>query len=154
MLSSISKDKFLCLFQDKNKLDESFFLSNLKEIYESKNGDDFEYLLFLGFSYNLFSESQVEIFNKALLDDWHNKHEDVAMILQKLHSPQSVEYLYKAIFKNYKYLEYDESHAFEVKCIWAIGNIKTSTAKEKLEKIAQLEIPEIRESAKQQLLKF
>ncbi|NLE03239.1 MAG: hypothetical protein GX638_00350 [Crenarchaeota archaeon] len=154
MLSLISKNQFISLFHDNNKIDESFFLSNLKEIYESKNGEDFEYLLFLGFSFNLFDESQVVIFNKALLEDWHQKHEDVAMILKKLHCPQSIEYLYEAIFKNYQYLEYDESHAFEVKCIWAIGSIKTNTAKEKLEKISQLEIPEIREAAKQQLLKL
>jgi hypothetical protein len=73
------------------------------------------------------------------------------MLFQKLKSPQTIECLYKTALTQFDYLEFDEAFALAVKCIWALGDINTIEARQKLELLTQSENKIIKENAIQQL---
>lgn len=73
---------------------------------------------------------------EALLADWHQSHEDVARTLQRLRDPLSVEALYTAALSRHDYLAYDDSAALARKCTWALADIGTPAARERLELLA------------------
>lgn len=73
------------------------------------------------------------------------------MLLQKLKSPKSVDYLYNAINKSYSYLDYDDNHALAVKCIWALGDIGDTQAEETLKKLLNSNNRVIVENSRKQL---
>ena len=151
MIKHISKDEFLTV--------ENLNENNIKEcVYKELIGamekqlpvrvDD---LLFLVFHFNLLDERMVDILNQLLACDWHMQHENVAMLLQDLKSPSSIEVLYETAIKEYEYLDYDEAHALAVKCIWALGDIGTEHAEQKLKLLLDSNISVIKENAQKQL---
>jgi hypothetical protein len=88
----------------------------------------------------------------CLLDaDWHHSHEDIVSIPDELRSPELVETLYPATQWAPKYLDYDDSRAFAVKAIWALGNIGNAEAKQKLKALAHSSHPVLRRNAEHQL---
>lgn len=89
--------------------------------------------------------------NNLILCGWHKQHENIAMILQRLKSPKSVDYLYTTINKKYSYLDYDDNYALAVKCIWALGDIGNKEAKEYLKKLLNSENEIIIDNARKQL---
>jgi hypothetical protein len=127
----------------------------VKELLEialaEKNTDDVEYVLYIGFTFNVFSEEYVEILSRLIEAKWHYQHENIAMILQKLKSPISVESLYKAAITEYEYLDYDDNYALAVKCIWALGNINNYDSRKKLEVLSHSKNEIIRDNAIKQL---
>ena len=151
MKNSISKSEFLKLFQIDIKKDNDYLLSLLEKAYNENNADDIEDILFISFSFSLFSKIFVNILNKLIVEEWHYKHEDIARILQKLKDPKSVEYLYEATLSSYEYLDYDESYALAVKCIWALGDINNEFAIEKLKLLSKSDNTIIKENAINQL---
>ena len=78
-----------------------------------------------------------------LLADWHMRHEDVALELQRLRSPLAVSALRVTATRKFQYLEYNDSHALARKCTWALADIGTMEAKSKLIEIAACEDPEV-----------
>lgn len=125
-----------------------------KELIEAMNHQlpiRVDNLLFLIFHFNLLDEKMDDILNQLLMCDWHMQHENIAMLLQRLKSPSSIEALYETAIKEYEYLEYDEAHALAVKCIWALGDIGTELAKQKLQLLLNSNIPVIKENAQKQL---
>lgn len=61
----------------------------------------------------------------------HKRHEDVARWLQSLRDPRSVDALYEAALTKHAYFV-DHSYAFARKCTWALADIGTAEAHEKL----------------------
>jgi hypothetical protein len=55
------------------------------------------------------------------------------------------------LLAKYAYLVFDDNYALAVKAIWALGDIGTEAAREKLKLLPQSEIEAISENAKYQL---
>lgn len=151
MRKSITKTEFLRDFTVDVTQNPSYVLMLLEEAYNRKIASEVEYSLFIGFSFNLFSEDYVGIICKLLESHWHFQHENIAMILQKLKSPASIDYLYKAALTQLDYLDFDEAYALAVKCIWALGDINTEDSRKKLKVITESENEIIRDNAVKQL---
>lgn len=70
--------------------------------------------------------------NQLLTLDCHQRHEDIVQTLQELKDPSSVDVLYRTALKTFEYLDYDECFGLARKCTWALADIGTPEAKEKL----------------------
>jgi len=102
-----------------------------------QEANDVEYLLTAIFHFKLFIEDYVDILCKLADETWHFQHENIASIFQKIKSPKTVECLYKTTLTQFDYLEFDDSFALAVKCIWALGDINTVESRKKLELLTQ-----------------
>jgi len=110
-----------------------FFLELFHHVYSIKNADYVEFALATGAKFGIFNNKFVDILCKLLKEKWHYRHEDIVNVLQGLKSPQSVQALYEVIFMKYDYLhKVDECHALARKCTWALGEIGTQEAYDKL----------------------
>lgn len=165
---NLSKDLFLRYFgiqitQDelyvsigvKNTEFEQFLLTEIVHAYKQEDAEMIEYLIFTIFlaEEELNISSFLDILNKLILCKWHNRHEDIALLLQKIRASESVEYLYKAIFLKPAYLEWDDNYAFEKKCIHAIAKSGCREAVDKLRLLVTNKNEIIRLCAEQQLQK-
>ena len=99
-------------------------------------------------------EKFVDILNKLLISKWHCKHEDIVILLQKISSEKSIKYLYEAIELHPEYLEWDDSYAFELKCVRAIFHIGMEKSYSYLEELCKHPNAVIREMAQRQLKKL
>ena len=147
------KQEFLNGFQVDVTKSFNYIIELLQTAYNEKNADDVEYCLFIGFAFDLFTKDFTFILCKLIEVDWHYQHENIASILQMLKAPQSVNSLYHAALLNLKYLEYTEASPLAVKCIWALGEINTDEAKEKIKLLAKSNNEIIRANAIKQLEK-
>ena len=78
--------------------------------------------------------------------DWHDEHEDIATALQDVRAPETVDCLYMAATRRLAYLEYNDSAALAVKCVWALHDIGTPEAVERLQLLKDDEREMVRES--------
>lgn len=85
------------------------------------------------------------------MESWHYRHEDIASLLQDAKSPTSIDALNKAVMTKFGYLDFDDSYALAVKCIWALGEIGTPEAMDKLTKLSKSDNKIIRDNAINQL---
>lgn len=76
----------------------------------------------------------------ALFGEWHHRHEEVAQALQQLREPASVDALFRAATQILAY-KYDDGAAFARKCTWALADIGTDDARERLRHLATLPKP-------------
>lgn len=165
---NLSKDLFRCYFGNKITQDElyvsigikdaefeQFLLTEIIHAYKQEDAEMIEYLIFTIF----LAEEEInislflDILNKLILCKWHNKHEDIALLLQKIGASESIEYLYKAIFLKPAYLEWDDNYAFERKCIHAIAKCGNREAIDKLKLLVTNKNETIRLCAEKQLQK-
>ncbi len=102
--------------------------------------------MLLGFHFG-FPKESIDTLCKLILEDWHTQHENMAWQMQKLRDPRSVDCLYQTALAHFAYLEYDEAHALAVKCLWALSEINTTEAREKLRLLTQSENKIVRENA-------
>ncbi|EFM09168.1 conserved hypothetical protein [Paenibacillus curdlanolyticus YK9] len=151
MRQSISKAEFNGLFSENIEENPKYIIQLLEEAYENREADDVDYALFVGFTFDVFTEDVVAVLCKLIESSWHYQHENIAMILQRLKSPESIPYLYRTALMKFNYLDFDESYALAVKCIWALGDINTIESREKLQLLAQSENDVIRSNATKQL---
>ncbi|MFO0828315.1 MAG: SseB family protein [Phycisphaerales bacterium] len=63
---------------------------------------------------------------------WHHLHEDIVRSLQLLKHAPAVDVLAAAALTKHEYLAYDNSYALARKCTWALADIGTDAAREKL----------------------
>jgi crotonobetainyl-CoA:carnitine CoA-transferase CaiB-like acyl-CoA transferase len=103
---------------------------------QTQNPDAFEDALNCAFRAGL-SPDLLELLNSALLMAWHRRHEDVALALQELKDPSSVEALFAAASAKHAYMDYDEFFALARKCTWALADIGTPEARDCLARLAQ-----------------
>lgn len=151
MKEIISKDEFLSIEKlDENEIRQSVY----KELVIAINEEDeirVDELIYLVFHFNLLIQQMDKILIYLLGCDWHKQHENIAMLLQRSKPPSSIDVLYETAIKEYKYLEYDEAYALAVKCIWALGDIGTEYAKQKLQLLLNSDVTIIKENAQKQL---
>ncbi|WP_148053134.1 hypothetical protein [Pseudomonas brassicacearum] len=83
--------------------------------------------------------------SRLLIEDWHISHEEIARALKPLKYPGAVENLYKAAVSNYPYIA--SEYALGVKCIYALYEVGTDAAKEKMKLISQVYNPVLSELA-------
>jgi len=102
---------------------------------KERDADEVEFGLLLGFAFG-FSHDHLDTLHALAGEDWHTRHEDVIAALDellKMKAAVSAEVLYRAALSKYPYRDYDEAEALGVKCIWALGHLRTREAVLRLE---------------------
>jgi hypothetical protein len=151
-LEEITKDEFLKRFPADLTKENDYILFELLRAIDGKDEDVIEYAIkILHLEDFNGSDKYVDVFNRLLLVDWHERHEDIAALLKGISSPKSVDALYKAATVLYDYLDYDDTYQFARKCIKALSAINNAEAIGKLQVLAQYDIPEIAEYAEKEL---
>ena len=151
-LKKITKEEFLKTFPVDLTKENKYILSELLRAFDEKDKDVIEYAIkILHLEDFTGTDKYVDIFNKLLLVDWHERHEDIAALLKGIISPKSVDALYKAATVQYDYLDYDDTYQFARKCIKALSAINNAESIEKLRVLSQYNIPEIAAYAKKEL---
>jgi hypothetical protein len=134
----VSKEEFLRSFPDP-ETDKTFLPRALETAFSNKDKDEVECVLMLGYKFG-FPEECVPVLCKLLMEDWHIMHEDIVQLFQfDLKDPRAVEPLYRTAFAHFPYLDYDEFSGLARKCTWALADIGTPEAKEKLQELARCE---------------
>lgn len=125
-------------------------IDQLRAAIEKQDSDVVESVLHLCYD-KAGGADYVGLLDLLLLADWHMSHEDVAQELQRLRSPLAIPALRTTATRKFAYLEYNNSHALARKCTWALADIGTKEAKEKLLEIAACEDREVAGYAKKRL---
>lgn len=147
----ISKDQFLEVFTVDVTQKPGYVKKLLEEAYLHHDADDVDLTLSIGFSFELFNDDFLEILCKLIRSSWHYQHENIAIILQRLKSPYSIEYLYQTALTQFEYLDFDDAYALAVKCIWGLGDINTKESRQKLKLLSKSDNNIIRDNALYQL---
>jgi hypothetical protein len=147
----ISEEAFLAKFPVNPRLEPSYVTRILEDAFKTKNASDVESAIYLGFRFKTFGADSVDILCKLLTEDWHRHHEDIAWLMQKLKDPRCVEALYQTALARFPYLAYDDAHALAVKSLWALSEINTKEAQDKLELLTKSDVKVIRENAERLL---
>jgi hypothetical protein len=151
-LEEITKEDFLKRFPVDLMKENNYILSELLRAFDAKDEDLIEYAIkILHLDDFTRSDKYVDVFNKLLLVDWHERHEDIAALLKGIKSPKSVYALYKAATVQYDYLDYDDTYQFARKCIKALSAINDEGAIARLRDLSQYHIPEIAAYAQKEL---
>ncbi|MDF2699363.1 MAG: hypothetical protein K0Q49_919 [Haloplasmataceae bacterium] len=116
-----------------------------------ENGDDIERLLFLGHYYNLDYNYLIDILCKLLKYTWHERHEDIVLILQQLKSPKTVDCLYETAITTYPMFKWDENNALARKCLFALGDINTPDSIKKIYSLSESKNEILRRHALEQI---
>jgi hypothetical protein len=149
-LGRVSTDEFVARFGIDPRTDRTYVARSLDAASHDRSADDLAVLLILVAHFGL-SKTWAAVLASLLLADWHESHEDLANALQDLRDPTTVNALFDAAVRTYAYLDYDESRALAVKCIWALHDIGTNTARTRLESLSRSEVEVIRRSARERL---
>ena len=130
-----------------------YIKTELEKAYNEKNGDSVDILISAIYMFELYSEKFVDILCKLTKEEWHGKHEDIVFYLQQLELPSTIDCIYELATSNFEKYQWDDNFALVRKCCFALGDINTPKAKEKLELLANNlnETEELRESAKREL---
>ncbi|MBQ7065705.1 MAG: hypothetical protein IJN92_02695 [Lachnospiraceae bacterium] len=152
MLGQISKEQFVEI----NAITNIAYTieQGLVEGYKNQNADGVEEYIYLTFVFEFFDKRIVDILNQLLVSEWHYKHEDIVLLLQKISCKESIEYLYNAIELRPQYLVWDDNYAFEKKCVRAIYYIGKEQAFSYLEKLCTNNNDVIREMAQKEIKKL
>ena len=109
-------------------------LNLVKSAAESKDADAFGQAL----ATVTERESLVSIFNKVLLEDWHDAHEDIVFELGLIGHPSSTESIEMAATIPFQYLEeWGNLHEFQRKCAYALARIGTEESRNALKKLSE-----------------
>ena len=140
---------------------DDYLLQELTMAYKTRDSMRTEYAIYALFIWNEREENRihelgkfVDILNELLISSWHYKHEDITLLLQKISSEKSINYLYNAIGLHPEYLNWDENYAFEVKCVRAIYYIGREKSYSYLKKLCGHSNMIISEMAKKQFEKL
>ena len=128
-----------------------YIKTELEKAYNEKNGDSVDILISAIYMFELYSEKFVDILCKLTKEEWHGKHEDIVFYLQQLELPSTIDCIYELATSNFEKYRWDDNFALVRKCCFALGDINTPKAKEKLELLLQSEEETIREHAMEQL---
>lgn len=103
-------------------------INEIKNAIIAKDGGLIECLIILAWQDGL-NQEYTQVLCELLAEDWHESAEDIAMMLEEIRDPLSVESLYERALK---IPEYDDGRSLAKKCIWALKAINTEQAMEKL----------------------
>lgn len=147
----LDKEKFLARYSGIAELNVDYCFDMFDEAIQTKNSEMVEEAMLLTDFLKLFSAKFSSLLCKLLQEDWHYKHEDIAMILKEIKDSSTVDCLFNAAQLNFDYLAYDDTYQFARKCIKAISEINNDEAIEKLIILAKTDKMEIREYAIKEL---
>jgi hypothetical protein len=149
----VSIDAFIAQMGFDPRIDHNSVRGLLERALEEKSADDVEPAMVLAFRFGL-SASWGPLLDSLLRAEWHTRHEDVASALQDIRDPSSVDCLFDVAGERHNqlaYLGYDKGLALARKCIWALHDIGTPAAKDKLRLLADSEIEMVRQYASKRL---
>lgn len=149
--NQISKQEFLNCIEIREEDLEDQILEYLNFSYNKKSSFDIEFGIYLLFKFKVYGNIHVDILIKLMQEEWHNQHENIASLFQKLKNVKTVECLYITVFKKFDYLLFDENYALAVKCIWALGDIRNDNAISKLQLLMESDNDVVKINAKKQL---
>jgi hypothetical protein len=135
-LKRISLDDFLSRFPVNPINNTGYLLSELECGLRGKNAKSVAYAMLLGFRFKLFDPQAVDILCRLMAEDWHQQHEDIAQLMQRIKDPRCIEVLYGTALKKFEYLVYNESLALARKCTWALADIGTPEAQQAITQLA------------------
>jgi len=122
----------------------------LDETLASRKADDVESLLSIADQFRALTHESVPVLCRLLLADFHQRHEDIAGYLQSLRDPRSVGALYDACFLDLPYF-WDGGDALARKCTWALHDIGTPDAFERLRALTEHPRPGVIDYARKRL---
>ena len=128
-----------------------YIKTELEKAYNEKNGKSINTLILAIYMFELHSEKFVDILCKLTKEEWHGKHEDIVFYFQQLELPSTIDCIYELATSNFEKYRWDDNFALVRKCCFALGDINTPKAKEKLELLLQSDEEMIREHAMEQL---
>ena len=128
-----------------------YIKTELEKAYNEKNGKSINTLILAIYMFKLYSEKFVDILCKLTKEEWHEKHEDIVFYLQKMELPSTIDCIYELAISNFEKYSWDDNFALVRKCCFALGDINTPKAKEKLESLLQSDEEMIRKHAMEQL---
>ena len=128
-----------------------YIKSELEKAYVEKNEKNVNILILAIFVFNLYSEDFIDILCKLSKEEWHGKHEDIVFYLQQLELPSTIDCIYELATSNFEKYRWDDNFALVRKCCFALGDINTPKAKEKLELLLQSDEEMVRKHAMEQL---
>ncbi|HEU5013817.1 MAG TPA: hypothetical protein VFT66_14950 [Roseiflexaceae bacterium] len=123
-LGKISESEFFASFGHDFRAPQ-YAIELLEKARQERSPDDVELSLILICTFG-YLPNTLHILNQLLIEGWHRKHEDIALYLEELHDPSSVEPLYQAALSEHEYLDYDEFYELARKC--TMGLIKNRHA--------------------------
>jgi hypothetical protein len=133
-----------------SSLNHDIVLAELTAAAESGDADVIEDWMNHGFEIG-FRPSFTPVLIALLGQTAHHRHEDVVSAIQDLKDPRAVDALYSAVFVEHEYLAYDEFFGLARKCTWALADIGTPSARNRLEVLTQHEHRLIARYAKKRL---
>jgi hypothetical protein len=132
----LSEESFIAQFGVNPRTTPDIVRTELERAFAERSPDDLECALVLAFVFGL-SRKWAPLLCKLIEEDWHHSHEDIADALQDIRGPSTVDRLYRAALRKHDYLAYNDSKSLAVKCIWALHDIGTYEAVEKLKLLSQ-----------------
>ncbi len=150
MRQEISKEELLDAFEGKRDDADTCVVDALRAALAAKEARELWDALHLG---NIlgFPEASIPIFFELIREDWHDRYDEISFVLQKMRFPSSVEGLYEAVLLKIPHCEDIGPEVFRNNCMWALYDIGTDEAKEKLQVLAKSEIESVREDAQEKL---
>jgi hypothetical protein len=82
---------------------------------------------------------------------WHHSHEEIASWFQDLKAPEPVAALYHAALVQHECRAWDDNYVLARRCTWALADIGTAEAYEKLQLLATCGIPMVAEFAQKRV---
>ncbi|MFU8646689.1 HEAT repeat domain-containing protein [Lysinibacillus sp. fkY74-1] len=149
-LNEITEKEFIDAFFP-NGIVSEYVLKLLYGAYKIRDVEAVRWMLYVASKFDLFTLNYTSVLCSLIEEDWHKSHEDIAFTLSKLKPLNAVESLYKAVFHELEYLDYDDNFALAVKCIWGLGNINSPDSIEKLKSLSKSNNETIKRNAMEQL---
>ena len=146
----ITKKEFLNKFSFTKEKKIELLKKSFEQAFFQKSEDKIDDLV----STVIFFKLEIEfadILCKLSKENWHNEHEDFASYFQEMRLPRTIDCIYELATSNFEKYRWDNNFALVRKCCFALGDINTPKAKEKLELLLQSEEETIREHAMEQL---
>lgn len=146
----IPREQFKLLFRPTVADKQPLILDLLRRACDKRDGNSVAYALFIGFIFG-FDADQLPVLCELAKADFHTAHEDVISALDQLRDERAIPTLYDAALAKIEYLNYDEFFALARKAVWALADIGTESAMEKLRLIRDGDNPVKAEYARDQL---
>ncbi len=150
----ISRDTFLSQFDPRFTAKPDQIIALIQEAIKSRSASEVECSLYLIYQFKDSLESYVPVLVQLFAEDWHHRHEDIALAFENLKDPRAIEILYQTALREFEYLKYDNSEALARKCTWALARIGTVEALDKLRLLANCEKPVVCAFARKRLPEY
>ncbi|WP_316194744.1 hypothetical protein [Bradyrhizobium sp. SZCCHNRI3052] len=147
----LSEESFIAQFGANPRTTPEIVRVELEESLTERSTDNLRFALILAFRFGL-SRQWAPLLCKLMGEDWHHSHEDIAGALQDLRFPVTIDCLYRTALRKHDYLAYNDNESLAIKCIWALHDIGTPEAAEKLQRLSQSDLSaRVREKALKRL---